>query len=255
VIPSQTVSSWGNVIHAEHPVLRLHSRLDAFPEIAPAQTALPFGNGRSYGDSCLNVGGALLQTRGLDRFIAFDTDTGVLTCEAGTLLDEILKIAVPAGWFLPTTPGTRFITVGGAIANDVHGKNHHRTGTFARCVRRMELLRSDGTRILCSSAENPEWFAATAGGLGLTGLITWAEIQLRRITGPLMDVETIRFGNLDEFLALAAAGTWGAASFRGQIMPRRPRKPRRRRGRKRATEPNRLERSARWMSRSYRRCR
>src|SRR5882757_5511084 len=158
---AQTVSSWGNVIHAEQAVFRVQSRMDAFPDIAPLQSALPYGNGRSYGDSCLNVGEALLQTRGLDRFISFDSQTGLLACEAGTLLADILRLSVPAGWFVPVTPGTRYVTVGGAIANDVHGKNHHYAGTFAQCVRRFELLRSDGRRLSCSSTENPEWFAAT----------------------------------------------------------------------------------------------
>jgi FAD/FMN-containing dehydrogenase len=203
--PVQSVSSWGNVQRAEHPVVRLPSRHAEFPRIAPAASVLPYGNGRSYGDSCLNIGGALLATRSLDRFIAFDAERGTLTCEAGVLLAEILDLAVPKGWFLPVTPGTRFVTVGGAIANDVHGKNHHRSGTFGRHVLRFELLRSDGRRLLCSAHENGEWFAATVGGLGLTGVITWAEIQLRRIEGPWMDVESIRFRNLDEFVELCAA--------------------------------------------------
>ena len=201
---AQTVSSWGNVIHAEQAVFRLQSRLDGFPDITPLQSALPYGNGRSYGDSCLNIGEALLQTRGLDRFISFDSQTGLLACEAGTLLADILELSIPAGWFVPVTPGTRYVTVGGAIANDVHGKNHHHAGTFAQCVHRFDLLRSDGGRLSCSSSENPEWFAATVGGLGLTGLITSAEIQLRRIPGPYMDVETIRFANVDEFFTLCA---------------------------------------------------
>jgi FAD/FMN-containing dehydrogenase len=126
----------------------------------------------------------------------------VIACEAGLLLDELLRLAVPAGWFLPVTPGTRFITVGGAIANDVHGKNHHVAGTIGRHLRRFELLRSGGERLLCSTAENPGWFAATIGGLGLTGVITWAEIQLRRIPGPCLEVETIRFPDLDGFFRL-----------------------------------------------------
>jgi FAD/FMN-containing dehydrogenase len=201
-MPSQMVTSWGNVIRAEHTVFHLNSRFDSFPGISPGQSVLPYGNGRSYGDSCLNAGRGVLQTRTLDRFISFDPQTGVLSCEAGVLLDEILRLTQPMGWFVPVTPGTCFVTVGGAIANDVHGKNHHGAGTFARHVRRMELLRSDGERIVCSATERPEWFAATAGGLGLTGVVTWAEIQLRRIRGPLMDVETIRFANLDEFIAL-----------------------------------------------------
>jgi len=199
---SQVVSSWGKVISAEHAIVRLASRHQTFPDIPPEASVLPFGNGRSYGDSCLNIGGALLQTRTLDRFIAFDPESGSFACESGVLLADIVRLVVPRGWFVPVTPGTQFVTVGGAIANDVHGKNHHQTGTFGRHVRRLELLRSDGRRMQCSESENPEWFAATVGGLGLTGAITQAEIQLRRIASPLMDVETIRFSNLDEFLAL-----------------------------------------------------
>lgn len=201
---SQVVCSWGKVISAEHAVVRIASRYDAFPEICPGATVLPYGNGRSYGDSCLNVGGALLPTRSLDRFIAFDSETGILTCEAGVLLADILRLAMPLGWFLPVTPGTQFVTVGGAIANDVHGKNHRRTGTFARHVLQFELLRSDGRRIECAPEKNPDWFAATVGGLGLTGVITRAKIKLRRIHSLLMEVETIRFSNLDEFFVLCA---------------------------------------------------
>jgi FAD/FMN-containing dehydrogenase len=200
----EVVASWGNIIQAEHRVLRPTSRGEGFPRLAFEGSVLPYGNGRSYGDSCLNVGGVLVQTRSLDRFIRFDPETGVLACEAGTLLSDILELAVPWGWFVPVSPGTRFVTVGGAIANDVHGKNHHGSGTFARHVRRLELARSDGERIVCSPEQNADWFAATAAGLGLTGLILSAEIQLRRIPGPCMNVETIRFQNLDEFLALCA---------------------------------------------------
>jgi len=201
-MPTQIVSSWGNVIRAEHQVFSLASRHDPFPDIDGVRSVLAHGNGRSYGDSCLNTGAGLLLTRSLDRFISFDRESGIVCCEAGVLLADILRLAMPSGWFVPVSPGTCFVTVGGAIANDVHGKNHHLAGTFSGHVRRLELLRSDGSRILCSATENPEWFAATAGGLGLTGVVTWAELQLRRIAGPLMDVETIRFENLDEFLAL-----------------------------------------------------
>lgn len=198
------VSSWGHLMRAEHELCRLASRHAAFPQLPEQRSVLPFGNGRSYGDSCLNAGGALLEMRALDRFIAFDCDAGVIACEAGLLLDELHGVTVPAGWFVPVTPGTRFVTVGGAIANDVHGKNHHGAGTFGRHVRRFELLRSSGARLACSPTENPEWFAATIGGLGLTGVITWAEIQLRRIATPWLEVETIRFGGLEEFFELCA---------------------------------------------------
>ena len=199
---SRIVCSWGNVIRTPHELFRLNSRYDGFPDTAARTTVLPFGNGRSYGDSCLNVGGALLETRGADRFIHFDRETGVFACEAGVLLKDILALAIPAGWFLPVVPGTAHVTVGGAIANDVHGKNHHHVGSFGRHVRRFELLRSDGKRLSCSPAENPGYFAATVGGLGLTGVITWAQLQLRRIAGPCLDVESIRFGHLDEFFSL-----------------------------------------------------
>jgi FAD/FMN-containing dehydrogenase len=200
---TELVTSWGNVIRAPHQVIRLQDRHAPFPQ-SSSDTLLPFGNGRSYGDSCLNLGAGLLHTGALDRFIEFDVNSGVLACESGMLLADILNLAVPQGWFIPVTPGTRFITVGGAIANDVHGKNHHTAGAFGRHVRRFELLRSDGQRLLCTPNENAEWFAATIGGLGLTGLITWIEIQLRPIPGPDMQVESIRFRNLDEFIQLCA---------------------------------------------------
>ncbi|HEY6484076.1 MAG TPA: FAD-binding oxidoreductase [Steroidobacteraceae bacterium] len=202
---ARVVSSWGNVIRAPHAIYTLRTRQDRFPQLTGAATVLPFGNGRSYGDSCLNVGGALLQTRGLDHFIHFDRATGRLACEAGVLLSDILPIALAAGWFLPVVPGTAFVTVGGAIANDVHGKNHHRAGTFGCHVCRFELLRSNGERLICAPDAHVRWFEATIGGLGLTGVVTWAELQLRRIAGPWMDLETIRFGSVAEFFGLCAA--------------------------------------------------
>jgi FAD/FMN-containing dehydrogenase len=164
---------------------------------------LPLGNARSYGDSCLNDGGVLLAARGLDHFIAFDPASGVLTCEAGVLFSDILDLVVPQGWFLPVTPGTRFVTVGGAIANDVHGKNHHRAGAFGHHVLSFELLRTDGSRLRCSPEENADWFDATVGGLGLTGFITSASIQLRRVAGPWMSTESHRFDDLAGFFALS----------------------------------------------------
>jgi FAD/FMN-containing dehydrogenase len=200
----QFVSSWGNVVREKHAVFRFNDRHAPFPDVGTLTSVLPYGNGRSYGDSCLNVGAGLIDTRVLDRFINFDRQTGILTCESGVLLADILRLTVPQGWFVPVTPGTRFVTVGGAIANDVHGKNHHVAGTFCHHVLRFELLRSDGQRLICSPTENIEWRAATIGGLGLTGIITWAEIALRPIRGPWMDVQTIRFANLEEFLALCS---------------------------------------------------
>lgn len=168
-----------------------------------AEPLLASGCGRSYGDSCLNEGGVLIDATGLDRFIALESD-GHLRCEAGVTLAEILEVVVPRGWFLPVVPGTRWVTVGGAIANDIHGKNHHRAGTFGAHVSRLELLRSSGDRLVCSPDAHPELFAATVGGLGLTGLILWAEIRLQRLGGTGIAMERIRFAGLDEFLAIAA---------------------------------------------------
>jgi FAD/FMN-containing dehydrogenase len=200
--------SWGRYPRANQRAIDVWDR-DA--QIPPFDgTALPRGNGRSYGDSCLAPGGTLLRARGLDRFIGFDSATGVLECEAGVSLDEIISLVLPQGWFLPVTPGTRYVTVGGAIANDVHGKNHHCKGTFGEHVIAFEVLRSDGTRTTCLPiGPDAALFSATVGGLGLTGLITRATLQLRRVPGPWMETENIRFDNLDEFFALSreSAGT------------------------------------------------
>ncbi len=164
---------------------------------------LPYGNGRSYGDSCLNVKGTVVDSRSLNRFIHFDENTGVLKCEAGVTFADILAVIVPKNWFLPVTPGTKFVTVGGAIANDVHGKNHHADGTFGKHVLSFELMRSNGDKLLCSAEKNADYYAATIGGLGLTGFITWAEIQLIKIESPYIKVETTAFHGLDEFYVLS----------------------------------------------------
>jgi len=139
----------------------------------------------------------------MDRFIEFDKKEGIVRCEGGVLLRDILQLVVPHGWFLPVVPGTQWVTLGGAIANDIHGKNHHRAGTFGCHVRCFELLRSDGSRRVCSSSSNSDWYRATIGGLGLTGVITWAEIRLKSIRGADIEGETIRFGNLSEFFDLS----------------------------------------------------
>lgn len=143
--------------------------------------------------------------QGLDRFIRLDDTSGRLLCEAGVLLRDIQQVAIPRGWRLPVTPGTQFVTVGGAIANDVHGKNHHAQGCFGDHVRSLSLLRTDGTHIECGPDHNPQWFAATVGGIGLTGCILTAEIQLSRTPGPWLETESIPYDNLAEFFRLSDA--------------------------------------------------
>jgi L-gulonolactone oxidase len=170
---------------------------------------LAVGLRRSYGDSGLNPDGAIIDMTGLDRVIAFDPATRRLRAEAGISFDALLKMLVPRGFFLPVTPGTRFVTLGGAIANDVHGKNHHRAGTLGRWVRQLGLVRSDGGALTLAPGDPAGLFAATIGGLGLTGVIEWAEIEAVPIASPLVDVETIPFGSLDEFFAIAAQSDAG----------------------------------------------
>jgi FAD/FMN-containing dehydrogenase len=194
--------SWGRypkVSQEGHP---LYWITDPIP-FERFRTVLPYGQGRSYGDSCLNDGGTLLATSHLNRLIEFDVEKGVLRCEAGTTFADILRVILPRGWFLPVSPGTQFVSVGGAVANDIHGKNHHRAGTFGRHVRRFELLRSSGERLACSPTEHADLFAATIGGLGLTGLMTWVEFSLAKIPGPWIEIETIPLLSLEDFFRLS----------------------------------------------------
>lgn len=195
--------SWGRYPRVEQTLRPLFwSRDFPLPENS-TMSQLPVGMGRSYGDVCLNDGNLLMLTRNLDHFLAFDARTGILRCESGVTMGEVLDFAVPLGWFLPVTPGTKFVTIGGAIANDVHGKNHHVAGTFGRHVLRFGLTRSDRTRMVCSPADSADWYSATIAGLGLTGLIDWAEIQLKPIVSRKIECRAIQFQSLEEFVALS----------------------------------------------------
>lgn len=203
------VTSWGRLSHEEHSLAVLANRVQAESVVASSKHGIAYGMGRSYGDACLNPGGYVWDTRGMDHFVDFNQETGQLTCEAGVLLGDIQKLVIPRGWMLPVTPGTQFVTVGGAIANDVHGKNHHVFGTFAHHVKSIVLLRTDGEVITCGPGCREDWFSATVGGIGLTGIILTAEIQLRRVVGPWLETETIPFTGLPEFLQLADSSEVG----------------------------------------------
>jgi FAD/FMN-containing dehydrogenase len=198
---STPVSSWGRLGAPLHHLKPLHNA-----QVLPADRTvkgLAFGNGRSYGDVCLNPDGVLWTTQGLDRFMAFDDASGLMTCEAGVLLRDMQRLAVARGWMLPVTPGTQLITLGGAIANDVHGKNHHVMGSFGDHVQSLRLLRTDGEVLECGPDDQPSWFQASVGGMGLTGVITQATVQLRRIHGPWLQTQNEPFTDLAGFFDLA----------------------------------------------------
>lgn len=196
-------TSWGRLPDTEQTLVPLSETRHVAQVLSQAKPGIVFGNGRSYGDMCLNPGSPAWDSRYLDHLMAFDCETGILQCEAGVLLRDIHRITVSRGWMLPVTPGTQLITVGGAIANDVHGKNHHGFGTFGEHVRLIKLIRTDGQEIECGPQTQPDWFAATVGGLGLTGVMVEVELQLQKISSAMLDIEKIPYSNLQDFLALA----------------------------------------------------
>lgn len=199
------VLSWGRVRPYAHDVSRLSpergvSQIEA--AWAGGKSALAHGLGRSYGDVALNENGALLTTQRLNHFISADWTTGIVRAAAGLSNDELLRVSVPKGWFLPVTPGTKFVTLGGAVANDVHGKNHHHAGSFGAHVRRIGLLRSDTGLIECSPDTNTDLFALTIGGLGLTGIILWVELQMSPVRSAYLDTENVTCDSLEDFFRI-----------------------------------------------------
>ncbi|WP_425458852.1 FAD-binding oxidoreductase [Ahrensia kielensis] len=186
--------------HARHHVSGAVAVRDI--ESAAADRYLPFGNGRSYGDSCHNDGGVLADMRSQNNIISFDAQSGLLTAEPGVFLHEIIDHCAPHGWFLPVTPGTRFVTLGGAVANDVHGKNHHVRGTFGCHVEALTLVRSDGVHRLTPD-DLSGLFQATIGGMGLTGMIARVTLRMMKIASLDVTEKLIPFQTLDEYFAQA----------------------------------------------------
>jgi FAD/FMN-containing dehydrogenase len=210
--PTTRILSWGRYPKTAHQYVHKPAWNDQVPEILKAAapgSLLPYGLGRSYGDSCLNAGRELIDCRRLNRILGFDESIGMIRCESGVNFSDIIDVCLPKGWFLPVTPGTRFVTVGGAIANDVHGKNHHCAGTFGAHVLQIALHRSNDGFVICNAEENPDMLHATIGGLGLTGVIAWADIQLKRVDGPWIDAECVPFESLNTFMDVSRESNEG----------------------------------------------
>jgi decaprenylphospho-beta-D-ribofuranose 2-oxidase len=160
------------------------------------------GLGRSYGDAAINAGGQVLGMTRLDAQLSFDESTGTLTCEAGLSLEEIIRRFGPRGWFPMITPGTKFVTVGGCIANDIHGKAHHCQGSFSNCVEQMTILLANGETVTASRDENAELFWATFGGMGLLGVVLTATLRLRKIETSYFTQRSIKVADLESMLAV-----------------------------------------------------
>ncbi|HET6189148.1 MAG TPA: FAD-binding oxidoreductase, partial [Trebonia sp.] len=201
-----TLTGWGRIAPSAAELAAPASDAEAAALLrqprAPGGAVIPRGLGRSYNNAAQSAGGLVLSTGRLNRIISLDPATGVAVCEAGVSLEQLMVAGLPAGWFVPVSPGTRQVTIGGAIAADVHGKNHHVTGSFARHVLSFDLLAPDGGSRTVTPDD--ELFWATAGGMGLTGFITRATIRLKRVESSLVKVDTVKTRDIDETMALLA---------------------------------------------------
>jgi decaprenylphospho-beta-D-ribofuranose 2-oxidase len=206
-MPARTVrlTGWGRVSPSRAELASPATAADAARELSGAtRGVIPRGLGRSYNNAAQCDGGVVISTARLNRILTLDAATGLVTCEAGVSLEQLMVAGLPAGWFVPVSPGTRQVTVGGAIAADVHGKNHHVAGSFARHVRSFDLLLPDGEPRTVTEASDPALFWATAGGMGLTGLIVRATIQLKRVATSRVRVDTVRTADIDQTMSVLA---------------------------------------------------
>ncbi|HEV8440567.1 MAG TPA: FAD-binding oxidoreductase [Methylomirabilota bacterium] len=204
----EAVGGWGR--HPVRPGRVLRPSRLALP--GGASSLLPRGLGRAYGDAAVpaSAEALLIETARADRILAFDAASGIVTCEAGVSLAELLRVFVPRGWFPPVTPGTKFVTIGGCVASDVHGKNHHREGSFGAFVERLKLRTADGGEVVCGPARERDLFLATVGGMGLTGLIVEATFRLSPVETPWIVLEAGSVTGLDQMLEglRASARDW-----------------------------------------------
>ena len=195
------ISGWGRYPVLEASVRAPRSEHTLREMIKSKPNLIARGNGRSYGDSSINRS-ATIQMRHFNRMVAFDSETGQLVAESGVLLGDIISAFLPQGWFPSVTPGTKFVTLGGMIAADVHGKNHHKDGSFGNCIDWIDIIDANGEIIRCSRQENAELFEWTIGGMGLTGVILRAAIRLRAVETGWIKQTTIPAANLDEAMAI-----------------------------------------------------
>ena len=200
-----SVTGWGRTAPTTARLIRPRTYEEAAEAVRECgiRGGIPRGLGRAYGDAAQNAGGAVFDMTGLDRVHAIDADGGTVLCDAGVSLHRLMEVLLPLGWFVPVTPGTRYVTVGGAIGADIHGKNHHVSGSFARHVLSFELLTADGEIRTVSAGTS--LFDATAGGMGLTGVILTATVRLQPVETSLMSVDTERATDLDDLMARLTA--------------------------------------------------
>lgn len=198
-----TLSGWGRYPHAETSLFR-PDRVASLDTLLVHQKSslIARGLGASYGDAAVNGAGGTVLTQRLNRFLGFDPDTAVLSCEAGVTMEDLLHYLLPRGMFPPVSPGTKYVTLGGCVACDIHGKNHHRSGSIAAHLIDLHVLTAAGVRVRCSREERPDLFWATIGGMGLTGIITELRLRLARVETPYLAVDYDRAENLDALLRL-----------------------------------------------------
>lgn len=194
------IANWGN-----YPVMETEEKSFSFTQeltaaLKETEKIIARGNGRCYGDASLAE--QTISTLKYDKILSFDQDNGIFECQSGLMLDQILEVIVPKGWFLPVTPGTKFITVGGAVASDVHGKNHHVDGSFSAHVLEMDVLLASAETITCSAHMNSDLFWATCGGMGLTGIITRVKFDLKKIETSYIKQKQVKAKNLEEVIEL-----------------------------------------------------
>jgi len=194
------IANWGN-----YPVMESDEESFVFADqltelVKKGQSFIPRGNGRCYGDASLSE--RTISTLKFDKILSFDTEDGIFECQSGITLDQILAVIVPRGWFLPVTPGTKFITIGGALGSDVHGKNHHVEGSISNHIVDMDVVLASNEVITCSPEVNADLFEATCGGMGLTGIISRVKFRLKKIGTSYIRQKQIKAGNLQELVEL-----------------------------------------------------